>query len=55
MIQAKQVASLDRLSRAFFEVVVAPFTKQVTPGDLTTYQALGVGEVVTVATPPEEE
>jgi probable F420-dependent oxidoreductase len=38
-----------------FEIVVAPFTKRVTPDDLTRYRALGVGEVVIVATPPEEE
>jgi probable F420-dependent oxidoreductase len=38
-----------------FEIVVAPFTKRVTPDDLATYHARGVGEVVIVATPPEED
>ena len=36
-----------------FDVVVAPFTKRITPDDLATYRALGVREVVIVETPPQ--
>jgi alkanesulfonate monooxygenase SsuD/methylene tetrahydromethanopterin reductase-like flavin-dependent oxidoreductase (luciferase family) len=38
-----------------FEIVVAPFTKPVTPNDLERYRAHGVAEVVLVATPPQDE
>ena len=39
---------------AAFELVVAPFTRRVTPDDLAAYQALGVGEVVIVGAPPDD-
>lgn len=35
-----------------FEIVVAPFTKPATPHDVPRYAALGVSELVVVATPP---
>jgi probable F420-dependent oxidoreductase len=38
-----------------FEIVVAPFTRRVAPADLASYRALGVNELVIVATPPENE
>ena len=38
-----------------FEIVVAPFTRRVAPADLASYRALGVNELVIVATPPEDE
>jgi len=38
-----------------FEIVVAPFSKPTKPKDLGRYAALGVGELVIVATPPADE
>ena len=40
---------------ATFEIIVAPFSKPVTPADVARYRALGVHELVIVATPPEDE
>jgi probable F420-dependent oxidoreductase len=40
---------------ATFEIVVAPFSKPVTPADARRYAALGVHELVIVATPPADE
>jgi probable F420-dependent oxidoreductase len=40
--------------RTGFEIVVAPFMKAATPGDVASYHALGVNELVVVATPPED-
>jgi probable F420-dependent oxidoreductase len=37
------------------EVVVAPFSKPVEPADVERYRALGVDELVIVATPPPDE
>jgi alkanesulfonate monooxygenase SsuD/methylene tetrahydromethanopterin reductase-like flavin-dependent oxidoreductase (luciferase family) len=57
---AQKIAVLRQLLAArgrdpeAFEIVVAPFTRNVTPDDLGTYRALGVREVVIVATPPED-
>lgn len=39
---------------ASFEIVVAPFTKAVTPDDRARYADLGVTELVLVASPPDE-
>jgi probable F420-dependent oxidoreductase len=58
---AEKIAVLRELlaargrDRDAFEVIVAPFTKPVEPADLERYRALGVTEVVIVASPPAEE
>jgi probable F420-dependent oxidoreductase len=48
------LAERDRAATGF-EIVVAPFTKPVTPDDLERYRAHGVGEVVLVTPPPQDE
>jgi alkanesulfonate monooxygenase SsuD/methylene tetrahydromethanopterin reductase-like flavin-dependent oxidoreductase (luciferase family) len=57
----EKVASLRALlakrgrDAARFEIVVAPFTKPVVPGDLERYRAAGVDEVAIVASPPADD
>jgi probable F420-dependent oxidoreductase len=58
---AEKIAVLTELlaargrDRRRFELVVAPFTKRAAPADLAAYRALGVDEVVIVATPPDDD
>ena len=56
---AERIAMLDPLlasrgrDRSAFRVVVAPFTKRLGDGDLDRYRALGIDELVVVASPPD--
>lgn len=48
------LAARGRDTRSF-EIVVAPFSKPAGPADVARYRALGVNELVIVATPPADE